>query len=67
MLLFWPYAPAFPSSRIEAGRDAPCYRADLLAEMQDTLRALANIKARQEIEREKVEHEDAQTTTLKAA
>ena len=67
MLLFWPYAPAFPSSRIEAGHDAPCYRADLLAEMQDALRALADIKARQEIEREKVEHEDAQTTTLKAA
>ncbi len=67
MLLFWPYAPAYFSSRTEAGYDAPCYRADLLAEMQDTLRALADIKARQEMEREKVEHEDAQTTTLKAA
>jgi hypothetical protein len=67
MLFFWPYAPDFFSSRTEAGHDAPCYRFDLLAEMQDTLRALADIKARQEIEREKVEHEDAQTTTLKAA
>ncbi len=67
MLLLWPYAPAFPSSSIEATHDGPCYRADLLSEMQETLRTLADIKAQQEMEREKVEREDAQTTTLKAA
>ena len=63
MLLFWPYARLGSTDT----HDSPFYRADLLAEMQDTLRALADIKARQEIEREKVVHEDAQTTTLKAA
>jgi hypothetical protein len=67
MLLLWPYAPAFPSSTIEAPHDGPCYRADLLSEMQEALRALADINTRQEIEREQAQGEDAQTTTAEAA
>ena len=67
MLLFWSYSLAFPPSSIEAGHEVPCYRADLLPEMQDTLKALADIKARQEIEREQVQGEAAQTVTAEAA
>jgi hypothetical protein len=67
MLLFWSYALAFPSSSIEAGPEALGYRADQLSEMQDTLKALADIKARQEIEREQVESGDAQTIKEEAA
>jgi len=63
MLLFWSYALAFPSSSIETGPESLGYRADQLAEMQDTLRALADIKARQEIEREQVQGEDVQALT----
>ena len=66
MLLFWPYATAFPSSSMEAGHEVSCYRADQLAEMQDTLKALADIKARQEIEREQIQRDAAQTTTAEA-
>ena len=60
MLLFWPYARLGSTDT----HDTPFYRADLLAEMQDTLRALADINTRQEIEREQVRREDAQTITL---
>jgi hypothetical protein len=35
--------------------------------MQDTLRALADINTQQEIEREQVQGEAAQTTTVEAA
>ena len=66
MLLFWSYALAFPSSSIEAGPEALGCRADQLAEMQDTLKALADIKARQEIEREQIQRDAAQTTTAEA-
>ena len=66
MLLFWSYALAFPSSSIEAGPEALGYRADLLSEMQDTLKALAAIKARQEIEREQIQRDAAQSTTAEA-
>ncbi len=67
MLLFWPYVPAFPSFGTEAGHNAPSYRSGLLAEMQDALKALADVHARQEIEREKVQREAAQSTTAEAA
>ena len=60
MLLFWSPALAF-SSLAQATQTASCYQPDLLAEMQDELRAIANIKARQEIERETVKAGDAHT------
>ena len=63
MLLFWPYARLGSTDT----HDSPFYRADLLFEMQDTLRALADIKARQEMEREKAKGGDAQTVTAEAA
>ena len=67
MLLFWSYSLAFPSSSsIEAGPEALGYRTDLHAEMQDTLKALADIKARQEIEREQIQRDAAQSTTAEA-
>ena len=60
MLLFWPYAVAFPYLS-QSSQATPYYRADLLAEMQDELKALADINAQQEIKREQVERrEDAQ-------
>ena len=63
MLLFWSYARVVSTHT----KDPPLYRANLLAEMQDTLKALADIKARQEIEREQVEDKDAQSITAEAA
>ena len=67
MLLYWSYALAFPSSCIEAGPEALGYRADQLAEMQDTLKALADIKARQEIEHEQVQGGAAQAIASETA
>jgi hypothetical protein len=63
MLLFWSYARLGSMDT----RDSPLYRADLLAEMQDDLRTIADIKARQEVERETVEGRDAQRITAEAA
>ena len=67
MLLFWSYVPAFPCPSIKAGPEVPCYRADSLAEMQDTLKALADMRVWQEVERETVEGRDAQRITAEAA
>ena len=63
MLLFWPYARLGSTDT----HDLRLYRADLLLELQDTLKALADIKAGQEIEREKAQSGDAQTVTAEAA
>jgi hypothetical protein len=63
MLQFWSYSLAASADT----QDPPLYRANLLSEMQDTLRALADINTRQEIEREQVRREDAQTITAAAA
>ena len=67
MLLFWSYSLAFPPSSIEAGHEVLCYRADLLPEMQDTLKALADIRTRQEIEREQVQHGKTQAPAAEAS
>jgi hypothetical protein len=66
MLLFWPYAPALLSLG-QGAQTAPYYRTDLLSEMQDTLKALADFNTRQEIEREQLQGEAAQTVTAEAA
>jgi hypothetical protein len=66
MPLFWPYASMLLCVG-QGTQTAPYYRADLLAEMQDTLKALADIKARREVEREQVQGDDAQTTAAEAA
>jgi len=63
MLLFWPYARLGSMDT----HDPPFYRDDVLAEMQDTLKALADIKARQDMEQENIQGGDAQTVTAEAA
>ena len=59
----WPHARAAST----AAHVPPLYRADLLPAMQVALRALADINARQEIEREKAEREHAPPAKAKAA